>query len=69
MYHGNPQQQQQNYNFQMGIQNALPPSPVSSILLSSPSSSYDDHCEPIIRNNQRQRMSQPHSLSLGITQQ
>lgn len=69
MYH-NPQQEQnqQNFNFQMGVQSTLPPSPVNSVLLPSPSSSVDDHCDPIHRGSQH-RMSQQQGLTIGFSDQ
>lgn len=61
MYHNsNPQ------NFAFPI-NPLPPSPVASVLLSSPSSSSDD--QATVENYHKHRMSSGRGMNLGFPNQ
>lgn len=59
----NQQDQLQNYHFQMGIPDALPPSPAPSVVLQSPSSPYDDE------HNYEQNFSQQSTLNLEYPEQ
>lgn len=59
-------QQQQSFNFQLG--NPFPPSPASSVLLSSPpSSSGEDQCSDQNIRHHQHRMS--HGMNLGFPDQ
>ncbi|KAI9486238.1 MAG: HSF-type DNA-binding-domain-containing protein [Benjaminiella poitrasii] len=72
LYHNNNnnnnEPQQQGFSFPM-VQNPLPPSPVSSVLLSSPSSSTDDQCELRTNRFSKERKMQSQGLTVGYNDQ